>query len=67
MRPNKSSYHLRDGTFVPAGSRCVSYRRTNVGNARALRRSMRRVEGFSKMAKRTITFTKRTKLKKRKS
>ena len=52
MRPNRSSYHLRDGTFVPKGSRCVPYRRTNPANARALRRSIRRVEGFERLVKR---------------
>jgi hypothetical protein len=41
------------------------YRRMNVLNARALRRSMRRVQGFAKFARKTMTFTTRHKLKKR--
>ena len=45
----------------------VRNRRMNVANPRALRRSMRRVQGFEKLARRTITFTRRVKMKKRKS
>lgn len=41
------------------------YRRTNVLNPRALRRAMRRVQGFAKFATKTMSFTKRHKLKKR--
>jgi len=44
--------------------RCVRNRRMNVANPRALRRSMRRVQGFEKLAKRTISFTRRVKMKK---
>lgn len=40
------------------------YRRTNVLNPRALRRAMRRVQGFAKFATKTMSFTKRHKLKK---
>ena len=40
-------------------------RSMNVTNQRALRRAMRRVEGFAKIAKRTISFTKRVKIKSR--
>jgi len=58
-----SGYHLaKDGS-----QRCVRNRRMNVANPRALRRSMRRVQGFEKLARRTITFTRRTRMKKRKS
>jgi len=39
----------------------------NIANPRALRRSMRRVQGFEKLARRTITFTRRVKMRKRKS
>jgi len=46
---------------------CVRNRRMNVGNARALRRGMRRVQGFEKLARRTIQFTRRVKMKKRRS
>ena len=56
-------YHLDKRT----GTRWVRNRRMNVANPRALRRSMRRVQGFEKLARRTITFTRRVKMKKRKS
>lgn len=58
-----SGYHLDKRT----GTRCVRNRRMNVANPRALRRSMRRVSGFEKLARRTISFTRRTRMKKRKS
>lgn len=58
--PAPSGYHLaKDGS-----GRMVRNRRMNVTNPRALRRAMRRVQGFEKMAKRTITFTRRTRMKK---
>lgn len=65
----------RGGAMVPSGyhfakdgsGRIVRNRRMNVANPRALRRSMRRVQGFEKLARRTITFTRRTRMKKRKS
>ena len=58
-----SGYHFaKDGS-----GRMVRNRRMNVANPRALRRSMRRVQGFEKLAKRTIQFTRRVKMKKRKS
>lgn len=65
----------RGGTMVPSGyhfakdgsGRLVRNRRMNVANPRALRRSMRRVQGFEKLARRTITFTRRTRMKKRKT
>jgi len=40
-------------------------RRMNVLNPRALRRGMRRVQGFAKFARKTISFTQRVKMKKR--
>jgi len=46
------------------GTKCVRNRRMNPANPKALRRSMRRVQGFEKLAKRTIQFTRRTRLKK---
>jgi len=58
-----SGYHLDKLT----GTKCVRNRRMNVANPRALRRSMRRVQGFEKLAKRTIQFTRRVRMKKRKS
>ncbi len=65
----------RGGQMIPSGyhfakdgsGRLVRNRRMNVANPRALRRSMRRVQGFEKLARRTITFTKRVRMKKRKS
>jgi len=41
--PNKSDYFLRDGTFVPAGSRCVKDRRRNPLNVRAASRAISRI------------------------
>jgi len=53
-------FHLaKDGS-----GRCVRNRRMNIANPRALRRSMRRVQGFEKLARRTISFTRRVKMKK---
>jgi len=65
----------RGGAVVPSGyhfakdgsGRLVRNRRMNVANPRALRRSMRRVQGFEKLARRTISFTRRVKMKKRRS
>lgn len=65
----------RGGTMMPSGyhyakdgsGRLVRNRRMNVANPRALRRSMRRVQGFEKLAKRTIQFTRRVKMKKRRT
>lgn len=51
------------GWGAPSGWR--TYRRMNPGNVRALRRSMRRVQAFAKLAKATIQFTHRVKMKKR--
>jgi len=58
-----SGYHFaKDGS-----GRLVRNRRMNIANPRALRRAMRRVQGFEKLARRTITFTRRVKMKRRKS
>jgi len=65
----------RGGQMIPSGyhfakdgsGKLVRNRRMNVANPRALRRSMRRVQGFEKLARRTIVFTRRVKMKKRKS
>ena len=65
----------RGGAMVPSGyhfakdgsGRLVRNRRMNITNPRALRRAMRRVQGFEKLARRTITFTRRVKMKSRKS
>lgn len=47
-----------------AGPMHRRYRRTNPLNPRALRRAMRRVSGFAKFARKTMTFTKTHHLKK---
>ena len=49
---NKSSYFLRDGTFVPARSRYVRNRTRNNANGRALRRAIGRAKGFDNLVKR---------------
>jgi len=41
---NKSDYFLRDGTFVPAGTRQVRNRRRNALNPKALRRAVSRID-----------------------
>jgi hypothetical protein len=45
FRPNKTSYWLKDGTHVEAGSRCVRRRQMNPLNPRAMSRSFRRIDG----------------------
>lgn len=57
----------RGGSLMPSGyhyakdgsGRLVRNRRMNVANPRALRRAMRRAQGFEKLAKRAINFNKR--------
>ncbi len=64
--------HAGLGAHQPAGfhldkktrTRWVRNRRMNVANPRALRKAMRRVQGFEKLAKRTIQFTRRVRIKK---
>ena len=57
MKANKSSYFLRDGTFVPKNSRCVAVRRRNPGNSRANDRAIGRIESAKKMAARLSRIT----------
>jgi len=52
MRKNKSSYFLKDGTFIAKGTKCVRYRRQNVANTRALKRATRRLTSFERLVKR---------------
>lgn len=47
------------------GGGARSYRRMNPTNPKALRRAMRRVEGFAKLAKSTMSFTQQHRLRKR--
>jgi len=54
-----TGYHLDKAT----GTRWVRNRRMNIANPKALRKAMRRVSGFEKLAKRTISFTRRVKMK----
>lgn len=65
---NKQDYFLRDGTFVAAGSRCVKNRRRNPMNARALDRSIGRVDSAKRLQHKlnTIETAKYTKTGKRK-
>lgn len=62
-RPNKSGYYKQvtkgDPTnvvYIPKRSVCVKSRRLNVANPRALRKAIRRAQGFSKLARRVMTF-----------
>jgi hypothetical protein len=48
---NKSDYFLRDGTFVPAGTKLVKNRRRNPANSRATNRAISRVASAKKHAK----------------
>jgi hypothetical protein len=52
-KPNRSGYHLRSGEWVEPRSRCVRIRRTQVGNSRALRKSVNRTRGFVKLVQRS--------------
>lgn len=75
MRTNKSTYVTRGGgtsrwpqeiIVHPKGSECVKSRRMNVTNPRALRRALRRAQGFAKLARRFIVVSKKFKAGKRK-
>lgn len=64
-RTNRSTYVTRGGgtsrwpqqlMVHPAGTECVRSRRMNVANPRALRRAIRRAQGFAKLARRVLTF-----------
>lgn len=62
-RPNKSGYYKQvvkgnpsQVVYIPPKSVCVKTRRLNVANPRALRRAIRRAQGFSKLARRVMTF-----------
>jgi len=64
----------RGGAMVPSGyhfakdgsGRLVRNRRMNVANPKALRRAMRRAQGFEKLARRSINFNKRVRPARRK-
>lgn len=62
-RPNRSGYYKQvvkgnptQVVYIPKGSVCVKSRRLNVANPRALRKAIRRAQGFSKLARRVMTF-----------
>lgn len=59
---NKSSYWLKDGTFVPAGSKAVRNRKRNPLNPRALDRAMGRLTSAKRASKKIgrITIRKAT-------
>ncbi len=63
LHPNRSTYVTRGGgtsrwpvglQVHPKGTEAVPSRRMNVGNARALRRSLRRLRGFAKLARKVL-------------
>ena len=56
MHLNKSGYWTSAG-FVAPRTKCVTNRTMNVGNAKALRRSIRREQGFVKLAQRSLKGT----------
>lgn len=57
FHPNKSDYHLRDGTFVAKGTRCVRNRRRNALNPRAASRAMSRLVAAKKAVKQLSRVT----------
>ena len=70
LHPNKSTYVTRGGgtsrwpqqlVIHAKHSELVKTRRMNVGNARALRRSLRRLSGFAKLARRVLVIQHRFK------
>lgn len=65
---NRSTYETRGGgtsrwggsgnlQIHPKGTVMVRNRRMNVGNARALKRALRRAGGFARLARRVMSFT----------
>lgn len=54
---NKTDYFLRDGTFVPAGTKLVKNRRRNPLNPRAASRAISRLESAKKAASRMNAIT----------
>jgi hypothetical protein len=51
QHPNKSSYFLRDGTFIPKESKCVTNRKTNPLNPAAASRAGKRLRSAAKASK----------------
>lgn len=66
FHPNRSTYETRGGgtsrwpqqlMLHERGTVLVRNRRMNVGNARALKRALRRASGFARLARRVMSFT----------
>lgn len=64
ITPGRLDQIRRGGGYLDAPYGGRAYRRMNPGNVRALRRSMRRVQAFAKLAKKTISFTHHVRMKK---
>ena len=62
-RLNKSDYFLKDGTFVPKGTRLVKIRRRNALNPKALKAAMSRLT----MAKKSASELGRVTIRKKKT
>ena len=60
---NKSDYFLKDGTFIPAGSRWVRNRHRNPLNPRAASKAIGRIESLKRATKRFSRITIRSKCK----
>lgn len=54
---NKSDYFLRDGTFVPAGTKLVKNRRRNPANPRALDRAIGRLNSAKRLQSKLSGFS----------
>lgn len=50
VRLNKTGYHLKNGTYIAPGTKCVRVRRRNPLNPRALSKAMSRVVSAKKAA-----------------
>lgn len=61
FRPNKTSYFLRDGTFVAEGTKCVKIRRRNPLNPKALDRAISRISQAKRASKKLSRVTVRKK------
>ena len=54
---NKTTYFLKNGTRVPAGSKWVRNRRANPLNPRALKKGLHRAHAFAHIARAVIGFS----------
>lgn len=53
---NASDYFLKDGTFIPKGSRWVKNRHMQPTNFRALKKGLRRAHGFAHLTKSVMSY-----------